>query len=196
MGKRRYRLHEAAALQGEIRERHGQDADAVMAGMLAERSGASRAEATYRRAMARNRGLSFRAVDTNLPRRVLYPEETVHEVAVGAARSDTFPLLIVTDRRVLIVMDRLRGWTVLEEAPAAAVTGAALEERLLSARFRVRVRWGRDLTMKVRHRERSQEVVDLLQHLVAGGAPPSWPARACEHPAAREAAPTRRAPGR
>src|SRR5690606_41567974 len=45
----------------------------------------------------------------------LHPEETVYEVAVGAQRSDTFPLLIVTDRRVLHVMDRLRGWTVLEE---------------------------------------------------------------------------------
>lgn len=172
MGKRLDRLREAAALQEQIREQHGEDADAVMAGLLAERAGASRAEATYRQAMARNRGLSFRAVDVNLPQRVLDPEETVHEVAVGAERSDTFPLLIVTDRRVLIVMDRLCGWTVLEEAPAAAIAGAELEERMLSARFRVRVREGRDLTMKVRHRERSQEVVDLLQHLVAGGAPP------------------------
>ena len=172
MGKRLDRLREAAALQEQIREQHGENADAVMAGMLAGRSGASRAEITYRQAMARNRGLRFRAVDVNLPQQVLDPEETVHEVAVGAERSDTFPLLIVTDRRVLIVMDRLCGWTVLEEAPAAAIAGAELEERMLSARFRVRVREGRDLTMKVRHRERSQEVVDLLQHLGAGGTPP------------------------
>src|SRR5690606_13555823 len=102
----------------------------------------------------------------------LHPEETVFEVAVGAQRSDTFPLLIVTDRRVLHVMDRLRGWTVLEEAPAAAITGAELEERLLSGRLRVHVREGRSLTMKVAERNRSQEVVDLLQHLAAGGAPP------------------------
>lgn len=172
MGKRLDRLREAAALQDQIREQHGEDADDVMAQSLAERTGAGRAESTYRRAMARNQGLRFRASDMNLPQQVLHPEETVHEVAVGAQRSDTFPLLIVTDRRVLHVMDRLRGWTVLEEAPAAAVTGAELEERLLSGRLRVHVREGRDLTMKVAERSRSQEVVDLLQHLAAGGAPP------------------------
>ncbi|MGP5260485.1 hypothetical protein ACTXMW_09280 [Brachybacterium paraconglomeratum] len=172
MGTRRDRLREAAALQEQIREQHGEDADTVMAQLLAGRAGAGRAESTYRRAMARNQGLRFRASDLNLPQQVLDPEETVFEVAVGAQRSDTFPLLIVTDRRVLHVMDRLRGWTVLEEAPAAAVTGAELEERLLSGRLRVHVREGRDLTMKVAERARSQEVVDLLQHLAAGGAPP------------------------
>ena len=172
MGKRRDRLREAAALQEQIREQHGEDADTVMAQLLAGRAGAGRAESTYRRAMARNQGLRFRASDLNLPQQVLDPEETVFEVAVGAQRSDTFPLLIVTDRRVLHVMDRLRGWTVLEETPAAAITGAELEERLLSGRLRVHVREGRGLTMKVAERNRSQEVVDLLQHLAAGGAPP------------------------
>jgi len=172
MGKRTERLREAAALQAQIGAQHGEDAEAVVDEMLAGRAGVSRAEATYRRAMARNQGLRFRASDLNLPQQVLDPEETVFEVAVGAQRSDTFPLLIVTDRRVLHVMDRLRGWTVLEEAPAAAITGAELEERLLSGRLRVHVREGRGLTMKVAERNRSQEVVDLLQHLAAGGAPP------------------------
>lgn len=172
MGKRRDRLREAAVLQEQIREQHGEDADAVMAQLLAGRTGAGRAESTYRRAMARNHGLRFRASDLNLPQQVLDPEETVFDVAVGAQRSDTFPLLIVTDRRVLHVMDRLRGWTVLEEAPAAAITGAELEERLLSGRLRVHVREGMGLTMKVAERNRSQEVVDLLQHLAVGGAPP------------------------
>ena len=172
MGKRVHRLREAAELQKQLREQHGDDAEAVLAEALAARSGASRAESTYRRAMARNQHLRFRAADANLPQQVLDPEETVFEVAVGAQRSDTFPLLIVTDRRVLHVMDRLRGWTVLEEAPAAAITGAELEERLLSGRLRVHVREGRGLTMKVAERNRSQEVVDLLQHLAAGGAPP------------------------
>lgn len=172
MGKRPDRLREAAAAQERVRAEHGEDADAVMARALAGRPGASRAEQSYRTAMARNQHLRFRAADANLPQQVLDPEETVHEVAVGAQRSDTFPLLIVTDRRVLHVMDRLRGWTVLEEAPAAAVTGAELEERLLSGRLRVRVREGKDVTMKVNESVRSQQVVDLLQHLAAGGAPP------------------------
>ena len=172
MGKGIDRLRDAAALQEQIRARHGEDADAEMAETVAGRPGASRAETTYRRAMRRNQSLRFRASDLTLPEQVLCPEETVYEVAVGAQRSDTFPLLIVTDQRVLHVMDRLRGWTVLEEAPAASITGAEREEWLLSGRLRVHVRDGRDLTMTVAEQQRSQEVVELLQHLAAGGAPP------------------------
>ena len=74
MGKRRDRLREAAALQEQIREQHGEDADTVMAQLLAGRAGAGRAESTYRRAMARNQGLRFRASDLNLPQQVLDPE--------------------------------------------------------------------------------------------------------------------------
>lgn len=172
MGRRLDRLREAAALQEQVRQQHGGNADAVMAQALGGGAGATRAESTYHQAMARNRGLRFRAVDVNLPQQVLHPEETVYEVAVGAQRSDTFPLLIVTDRRVLHVMDRLRGWTVLEEVPAPAVTGAELEGKLLSSVLRVHAREGKGLRMKVLDDERGQEVVGLLQHLAAGGAPP------------------------
>ncbi len=172
MGKRLDRLREAAALQEQIRQQHGENADGVMAQALGSGVGATRAETTYHQAMAKNCGLRFRAVDINLPQTVLHPEETVYEVAVGAQRSDTFPLLIVTDRRVLHVMDRLRGWTVLEEVPATAVAGAELEGKLLSSVLRVHAREGKGLKMKALDEARSQEVVDLLQHLAAGGAPP------------------------
>ncbi|MGP9580131.1 PH domain-containing protein [Brachybacterium sp. AOP42-C2-15] len=172
MGKRLDRYREAAELQRSVREAHGQDADAVMAQAYAESASSGRAERTYREAMARNRGLRFRAADGNLPQQVLHPDETVHDVAVGALRSDTFPLLIVTDRRILHVMDRFRGWTILEEAPAAEIVGAEIEKRLLSGRFRVQVRHGKDITMKISEWTRSQEVLGLVQRLAAGGAPP------------------------
>lgn len=172
MGKRLDRYREAAELQKSVRETHGQDADAVMARAYAESSTGDRAERTYREAMARNHGLRFRAADANLPQQVLHPDETVHDVAVGALRSDTFPLLIVTDRRVLHVMDRFRGWTILEEAPAAEIVGAEIEKRLLSGKFRVQVRHGKDITMKISEWTRTQEVLGLLQHLAPGGAPP------------------------
>ena len=172
MGTRSDRLREAAALQRSVRRAHGADADAVMARAFAESSTGGRAESTYREAMAANSGLSFRAADATLPQQVLDPQETVYEVAVGAQRNDTFPLLIVTDRRVLHVRERLRGWTVLEEVPAASVTGAELEKKLLSGRLRVEVRGGRGIRMKVAEMRRSEEVAALLRHLVAGGAPP------------------------
>src|SRR5699024_4428661 len=126
------------------RETYGDDAETVLRQRAAGNQ--SRAEATYRAAIAKNRnqGVRFQAVDANLPEELLHPEETVYDIAVDAQRSDTFPLLIVTDRRALHVMDRmLRGWTVLEEAPAAEITGAELKKRLLSGLLRVHVRHGK-----------------------------------------------------
>lgn len=161
----------AAALQRTIREEHGGDADAIMAQAFADTS-AGEAERSYREAMARNHGLRFRAADVNLPQQVLQPDETVFDVAVGALRSDTFPLLIVTDQRVFHVMDRLRGWTILEEAPAAEVTGAEIEERLLSGRLRVHVRDGDGLSLKISEWTRTQEVAELIQRLATGRPPP------------------------
>ena len=49
MGKRRDRLREAAALQEQIREQHGEDADTVMAQLLAGRAGASSSTVQPRR---------------------------------------------------------------------------------------------------------------------------------------------------
>lgn len=165
------RWRAAAELQRSIREEHGADADAVMARAFAD-SSSGEAERTYRKAMARNQGLRFRAVDVNLPQQVLHPDETVFDVAVGAARSDTFPLLIVTDRRVLHVMDRFRGWTILEEAPAAEITGAEIKKRLLSGRLRVHVRDGDGLSMTINEWTRTREVANLIQHLASGGTSP------------------------
>lgn len=168
---RRESLEQAAELRRQLKAEHGDDLDDALAEQWAQ-AGPTRSAQTYRAAMARNAGIGGGLHDIDLPERILDPEETVYDVAVGGQSDDTFPLLIVTDQRVLHVMDRLRGWTVLEEAPAASITGAEREEWLLSGRLRVHVRDGRDLTMKVTEQQRSQEVVELLQHLAAGGAPP------------------------
>ena len=165
------RWRAAAELQRSIRQEHGADADTVLARAFAD-SSSGEAERTYREAMARNHGLRFRAADVNLPQQVLQPHERVFDVAVGAARSDTFPLLIVTDRRVLHVMDRLRGWTILEQALGAEVTGAEIEELLLSGRLRVHVRDGDGLSMKINEWTRTREVATLIHHLATGGTSP------------------------
>lgn len=144
----------------------------MLAQHIAENSSRGRAEATYREAMAKNQGLRFRAADANLPQQVLRPQERVYEVAVGALRADTFPLLIVTDRRVMHVMDRLRGWTIFREAPVASITGAELQKRLLPGRLRVHVRDGKDISMMVSEQGRTEQVAALLRHLASGGAPP------------------------
>ena len=174
MGLRRKldRLQAAQDAHDQVRQLHGDDADAVMAQDFADAQG-TRAARTYFAAMARNSHLRFHVVDMGLPGKVLEPEETVYDVAVGSQRSSTFPLLIVTDQRVLQVI-RVWRWRVLDEAPAARITGAELEKGWITWKLRVRVREGKGVTMKVDAggRERAEEVVGLLRHLAAGGAPP------------------------
>lgn len=102
MGIRR-KLEQLRALEDQhrqVREVHGEDADAVLAQAFAA-SQETRAARTYHQAMVKNSGLRFHVRDLRLPEKVLHPDEVVYDVAVGAQRSSTFPLLIVTDRRVL-----------------------------------------------------------------------------------------------
>ncbi|NMA78998.1 MAG: hypothetical protein GX960_17400 [Actinomycetales bacterium] len=165
-------MREASQAQQELAQAHGGDLEQAMQHQFA-RAGGSLAAQTYREAMARNAGIGGGLHDLDLPERLLAPEERVYEVAVGALSSDTFPLLIVTDRRVLVTKDLpWRRWKLLQEAAAAEVTGAELEKRLLSGRLRVHLRRGKDITLKVSDRERSEQVAALLRHLAAGGAPP------------------------
>ncbi|MGO1286446.1 MAG: PH domain-containing protein [Brachybacterium sp.] len=165
-------MREASRAQRELAQEPGGDVEQAMQHKFAL-AGGSVAAQTYREAMARNAGIGGGLHDLDLPERLLAPEERVYEVAVGALSSDTFPLLIVTDRRVLVTKDLpWRRWKILREASAADVSGAELEERLLSGRLRVHLREGKDITLKVSHRERSEQVAALLRHLAAGGAPP------------------------
>ena len=174
MGLRRKldRLRAAEEQYRQVRAAHGEDADAVLAQGFAEAQG-TRAARTYFAAMARNSHLRFHVVDMDLPKKLLDPAETVYDVAVGSQRSSTFPLLIVTDRRVLQAI-RVWRWRVLDEAPAAQIVGADLEKGWITWKLRVHVRDGKDITMKVSApaRERAEDVVGLLRHLAAGGAPP------------------------
>ncbi|QFG69269.1 PH domain-containing protein [Ornithinimicrobium pratense] len=169
---RREKLRAAAELQREMRERHGEDVEAVMAQALAATS-TTRAERTYREAMARNTGQRFAVNDLILPEKVLHPEETVLDVAVGGLSSDTFPLLLVTDRRVVLTIDQpWRRWRVLREAPSADVLGAEVESRLLGGRLRVRLRQGKDIVLKLAAQERPEEVAALIRRLASGGGAP------------------------
>lgn len=133
----------------------------------------TRAQQTYFTAMELNGDRRFVVNDLILPERVLDPDETVYDVAMGGLTSDTFPLVIVTDRRVIHTKDQpWRRWRILREAPSADVLGAEVEARLLSGRLRVRIRGGKDIRLGLRDRERPEEVASLIRHLVGGGAPP------------------------
>lgn len=111
--------------------------------------------------------------ETTVPEQVLRPDETVYEFLRCAHKGDSWPLLIVTDQRVLYTVDTmLTCWQVRDEAPSAQVTGAELERRWLSGRLHVHRRAGGDLTVKVADPAWSEHLVALIEHLAAGGAPP------------------------
>lgn len=133
----------------------------------------TRAQQTYFTAMMRNGNRRHNVNDLILPERILDPSETVYDVAMGGLSADTFPLVIVTDRRVIHTRDQpWRRWRILREAPWADVLGAEVKARLLSGRLRVRIHGGKDIRMGLRDRERPEEVAALIRHLVGAGAPP------------------------
>lgn len=169
--KWRDRMRQMAEAQRQLEQQGEGAAERAFISM-----GSNRAEQTYRAAMSRN-GRSVGAVnDLPLPELRLAPDETVYEVLVGALSDDTFPLLVVTDRRVFITKDQpWRRWRIVREAPAADVVGADMEKRMLTGRLRVHLRVGKPLTLKVAEGERPGEVLALLRHLAAGGAPPVAP---------------------
>ena len=151
---------------------HGEFSPFV-AGCYGSSTEMTRAQQTYFAATKRNGDMRFNVNDLILPERVLDPDETVYDVAMGGLNSDTFPLVLVTDRRVIHTKDQpWRRWRILQEAPWADILGAEVEARLLSGRLRVRIRGGKDIRLGLRDRERPEAVAGLIRHLVNGGAPP------------------------
>ncbi|PKI92138.1 hypothetical protein CW368_04705 [Actinomycetales bacterium SN12] len=172
MVSRREKLRAARKLQHEMREQHGDDLKTAMTQMYIA-SSAIPAERTYREAMARNSSQRFSVDDWILPEKVLDPEETVLDVAVGGLSLDTFPLLLVTDRRIILTMDQpWRRWRILREAPVTDVLDAAVEPRLIGGRLRVRLRQGKDIVLKLGALQRPEEVAALIRRLVGGGGAP------------------------
>ncbi|MGC5617162.1 hypothetical protein [Georgenia sp. Z1491] len=132
----------------------------------------TRAQETFMNAALRNpqRGGKH---ELDVATKVLEPDEVVYEYLLCALKGDSWPLLVVTDRRIVHTVDRMVAWWhVREEVPAAQVAGAELEPKLLSWRLHVHRHGGDPLTVKVADRKWSEHVVALVNHLAAGGAPP------------------------
>ncbi|PWH06044.1 hypothetical protein DEO23_09510 [Brachybacterium endophyticum] len=129
------------------------------------------AERTYFAVMSRND--EPRDIwDLNLPEKILDPQERVIDVKVGDTKSDTNPLLIATDRRVLLVKERVvRSWTVLQEAPASEVSGVDYTPTLLSGKLRVHLRDGSSITLRTRTKNQAGRFVERVRRLLAGESP-------------------------
>src|SRR5699024_10094566 len=91
---------------------------------------------------------------------VLDPEETVYELLRCARKGNSWPGLVVTDRRILYTEHGVVArWRVKGEVPAGEVAGARFETRFLSGRVHVLRRGGDPLTVKVSDEEWPQHVV-------------------------------------
>ena len=133
----------------------------------------TRAEQTLSDAMERSTQLRGRH-EIAVAHTVLDPEETVYELLRCARKGNSWPVLAVTDRRILYTEHgAVTRWRVKGQVPAGEVVGARFESRFLSRREHVQRRSGDPLTVKVSDEEWPQHVVSLINHLAAGGAPPS-----------------------
>lgn len=108
--------------------------------------------------------------DITLPERILSPDETVFDVLVGNLKNDTFPLLLVTDRRVIVTMDRMvRGWRILSQAPLAEIVSVEVSKGLLAEKVRISLRQGKPITLKSSRGQQVRRVVALLQGIIGNG---------------------------
>lgn len=125
------------------------------------------AERTYFRALEGRERRAAAMNDVLMPKAVLDPQETVLEMAIGSERRSYFPLLLVTDRRVLITIDRMvGGWHVLDEVPAAQVTGAEYTSTLIAGRLAVHAHGRDDLVLRTARRDEAEGVVAVIRDLL------------------------------
>lgn len=127
----------------------------------------SQAQQTFMDADMRNPQRAGRHL-LSVPKYALAPHETVYEFVVCTLKSDSFPLVIVTDQRVLYTEhSMIRRWRVRAELPAQQVTGAAYEQRWITGRLHVYGQHGQRFTAKVKLVDADWVlyVVDLINQL-------------------------------
>src|SRR5699024_8374290 len=102
---------------------------------------------------------------------VLDPGVGVYEVLLCARKGDSWPLLIVTDRRIVYtVYNMVTRRKVRGEVPATEVAGAALERRLLPGRLHVRRSSLAAPTAGEPDPPGSHPIVDVVVHPAGGAA--------------------------
>lgn len=105
------------------------------------------------------------------------PEEIVYDFLTCTQKNSSFPILMVTNRRVLYTERKLfRGWTITAELPAHQVAGASYERAWITGRVHVHGGDGSKFTCKVRLGQRDAEwtqyMVTMINQLATGtGAP-------------------------
>nr|WP_246483105.1 PH domain-containing protein [Brachybacterium halotolerans] len=107
------------------------------------------------------------ALTVDLPKRVLDPEETVIDTKVGDIQNDTTPILLATDRRVVLTRRRAFGsWKILKQAPAAEVVDVDFKPTLLSGKLRVHLRDGAQIVLTTRTKDQAQRFVSTMHGLL------------------------------
>ncbi|WP_193636315.1 PH domain-containing protein [Brachybacterium subflavum] len=124
------------------------------------------AEQTFFAVLNRNDEVK-NALTIDLPGRVLDPEETVIDTKIGDIQNDTTPILLATDRRVVLTRRRAFGsWKILKEAPAAQVVGVDYKPTLLSGKLRVHLRDGAQIVLKTATKDHAERFVSTMHGLL------------------------------
>lgn len=111
------------------------------------------------------------------PDKLLHPEEVVYDYLSCTQKNDSFPVLMVTNRRVLYTERKMfRGWVITAELPAQHVAGASYQRRWITGRVHVHGRDGSKFTGKVglgpQEAEWIQYIVTLINQLATGTGDP------------------------
>lgn len=126
----------------------------------------TRAWTTYVAAMKRG-GEPMSNNDFSLPQDVLVPDERVVDATFGTTSSEDDPVLIATDRRVLLARKRAFGrWHVVKESPGSQVVGAQWRSTLLAGRLSVELRDGRTIDLRTRDEGRAQRMVASIRGML------------------------------
>lgn len=105
--------------------------------------------------------------DVDLPATILEPEERVLDLIVGDTSSEDEPMLLATDRRVLLARrPSFRRWRILREAPGAEVVDASWTQTLLAGRLSVHLRDGSHIDLRVRNPERAERFIASVRGLL------------------------------
>lgn len=101
--------------------------------------------------------------DIDLPQTILADDERVLDVTIGDTHADDDPVLIATDRRVVLAeRPSFRHWRIRQEAPGAEIVDASYTRTLLAGRLSIHLRDGSSIDLRSRTPEHAQRFIATI----------------------------------
>lgn len=107
------------------------------------------------------------ANDLDLPETILDPDERVLDVTIGDTSREDDPVLIATDRRVILAeRPAFRAWRVVKQAAGSEVVDATYATTMLAGRISVHLRDGSRIDLRSRVPAHGERFVATVRGLL------------------------------